>query len=247
MGYGYSYEDYVDIEPFVEDSMDIFGSTALGLGGFVAVFVMLFYLLMITYGIVCYVLQAVGMHAIAKRRGIRSPWLSWLPIGNLWILGSISDQYNYVAKGKVRNRRKVLLGLSIAGFCTAISVTVFGIAGAIGAAGFADGGMGGEALVGATVGIMLLAYAAMAILGIISMVFQFIALYDVYASCNPDNAVIFLLLSIFLNIAPFFIFFSRNKDLGMPPKKQPVIETFAEPVAEPEIVPFSADTPEETE
>ena len=56
----------------------------------------IFYLLCIFaawgIGIGAYVLWSLGVYTIAKRRGIRKPWLSWIPVGNLWILGSISDQ-----------------------------------------------------------------------------------------------------------------------------------------------------------
>lgn len=64
-------------------------------------------------GLVAYVLMAVGLYTIAKRRGIRNPWLAWIPVANYWLLGCISDQYQYVAKGQNKSRRKLLLTLSI--------------------------------------------------------------------------------------------------------------------------------------
>ena len=51
-------------------------------------------------------------------------------------------------------------------------------------------------------------------------VIRFVALYDLYASCQPGNKVLFLLLSIlFGKTEAFFIFFLRNRDEGMPPRK----------------------------
>lgn len=64
-------------------------------------------------GLVAYVLMAVGLYTIAKRRGIRNSWLAWIPVANYWLLGCISDQYQYVAKGQNKSRRKLLLTLSI--------------------------------------------------------------------------------------------------------------------------------------
>ena len=64
--------------------------------------------------ILAYILQALALYTIAKRRGIRKPWLAWIPFGNSWILGSLSDQYHYVTKRTIKNRRKLLLGLEIA-------------------------------------------------------------------------------------------------------------------------------------
>ena len=54
------------------------------------------YLLLLVASVTMYVLQSLGAYTVAKRRGIHHPWLAWLPIGNVWIWGSISDQYQYV-------------------------------------------------------------------------------------------------------------------------------------------------------
>ncbi len=43
--------------------------------------------------IALYVLQAIGLYTIAQRRGIRHAWLAWVPVGSVWILGSIADDY----------------------------------------------------------------------------------------------------------------------------------------------------------
>ena len=64
-------------------------------------------------GIAAYVLQSLGLYTIANRRGISNPWLAWLPVGNMWILGSIADQYQYAANHKVRNRRNALLTMTV--------------------------------------------------------------------------------------------------------------------------------------
>ena len=56
-------------------------------------------------------------------------------------------------------------------------------------------------------------------------IIRYMALYDVYKSMDPDNCVLFLVLSIFINITePFFLFFNRNKDVGMPPRRQPAYD-----------------------
>ena len=97
--YPYQYEFEMDIIP------EATGFGALG------VFLVLYLLIMFfttAFSLVCYVLQSYGLYTIANRRGIRNSWLAWVPVGNMWILGSISDQYQYVAKGKVKNRRKLL-------------------------------------------------------------------------------------------------------------------------------------------
>ena len=41
--------------------------------------------------LVLYIFQSVALYSMAKNRGIANPWLAWLPIGNHWIAGSLSD------------------------------------------------------------------------------------------------------------------------------------------------------------
>ena len=50
-------------------------------------------------GIAAYVLTALALYTIAKRRGLNHPWLAWIPVASAWILGSLSDQYRYVVRG----------------------------------------------------------------------------------------------------------------------------------------------------
>jgi len=169
-------------------------------------------LIALVYSVVVYVLQSVGMYTIANRRGIHNPWLAWIPVANMWTLGSISDQYQYVAKGKVRNRRKTLLGLNIA--MVAIMIPFFisfvsftATAASITAMGQPDL----SEIMGPMLAVAGLGWVMM-ILAIVATVFTYIAYYDLFASCNPENAAMFLVLSIFFSfLLPYFVFFSRKK------------------------------------
>ena len=63
--------------------------------------------------IASYVLYALGLYTIAQRRGIRYAWLAWIPVGSVWILGSIADDYRQKARGEVKNRRTLLMVVTI--------------------------------------------------------------------------------------------------------------------------------------
>ena len=176
-----------------------------------------FLLLTLAVGVAFYVLQGMTFYSIAKRRGIRNPWLAWIPVGCYWILGSISDQYQYVKKGKVKNRRKILLGLSVA----VVAASLLYMVGAF-SVGFAAG-LSGTGEVGVFVMLMLLYMLVEMALAITLYVFMYMSLYDLYASCDPSNAVLYLLLSIFINVTmPFFLFACRKKDYGMPPRRNEI-------------------------
>ena len=171
------------------------------------------------FGLVSYILNGLGFYALAKRRGIPHPGLAWVPIGGgRWILGSLSDQYAFLTRGVSQYRRHILMWLDIAtnalySWYLALTVPVL------------LRGDAGMALFNA-MGLYWLATAV----GLAMVVYLYMALYGVYRSCDPKNATLFLVLSIVVNVTlPFFVFFSRKKDLGMPP---PPGEPGAGPAAE---------------
>lgn len=195
-----------------------------GLGAGFAALYTVYSMVASSFGIALYVLRALGLYSIAKRRGINRPWMSWVPVLDLWVLGCISDQYQYVVNGNIRNKRKWLLGLSIAMavlyivFAVLIGVAVFGAVGGI------TGSMNDNQLVATLLGpVMGLVVGVIPLVGIAIavMAIRYVAMYDLYTSCSPQNNVLFLVLSIFFTVTePFFLFFIRNKDEGMPPRRQ---------------------------
>ena len=180
--------------------------------------------------IAAYVLTALALYTLAQRRGLNRPWLAWIPVVNCWLLGSLSDQYRYVVKGEIKSKRKVLLVLNI--LSTVIGMAMIGICVAmvIGLAGDVVHGANEEAIIrtamGSVIGILGLCLP-LAGIAIAYAVIRYMALYDVYRSMDPSNCVLFTVLSILVSITePFFLFFNRNKDLGMPPRRQePVYHT----------------------
>lgn len=88
--------------------------------------------------VVSYVLLAWGMYSIAKRRGINKPWLGWIPVANIWLLGCISDQYRQVARGQVKAKRKAMLTLTIIMYSVMIIVIAIAIVWLVGLLGHMD-------------------------------------------------------------------------------------------------------------
>jgi formate hydrogenlyase subunit 3/multisubunit Na+/H+ antiporter MnhD subunit len=182
-------------------------------------------------GIAAYVLTSWALYTIADRRGIKNPWLSWIPVVNCWIIGSLSDQYRYVVKGEVKNKRKTLLILNIISAVVALTLVIVGLVMAVQTAtslfgiSVTNGDLGLEFL--DTALGMVVAGFAMAVpilaLHIAIKVVRYMAMYDIYTSCTPKNNVIFLVLSIIFPITePFFLFFTRDQDEGMPPRRETV-------------------------
>jgi hypothetical protein len=147
-----------------------------------------------------------------------------------------------VVKGKNKAKRNVLLWLNIGKMLIG-----FVFAGAYGwmVANLVQNVLSGaseevlmQMVMGPAIAIMGLSIPMM-VIAIVAAVFRYIALYDLYTSCSPQNNVMFLALSILFRVTePFFLFFTRKLDGGMPPRRETAA---AEPVAEfsaPEVDPW---------
>lgn len=170
-----------------------------------------------------YVLTALGLYTIARRRGLNKPWLAWIPVANCWLLGSLSDQYRYVVKGENKSKRKVLLVLSIVNLVLGVMFFVLVLGMGVQAVAAVLGGISEsamlEAIMGPLVSVMGLSLPLCGV-AIAFFIVRYMALYDVYKSLDPGNCTLFLVLSILLRVTePFFLFFNRDKDLGMPPRQ----------------------------
>ena len=222
----------VDSYDFFEEFFSAFGGADAALAGVVGVVLIvavIIALVALAFAITAYILNGIALSAIAKRRNIRNSWLAWVPVGSTWLMGCIADQYQYVVNGKITKRRTILLWLSVASFLLAFSDLPLDLTGLLLP----------ELMVVISVLSFFIAMASWAV-SIALAIFTYIALYDLFRSCNPKNAVLYLVLSIVFNITqPIFLFINRNKDLGM---QSP--EPKAENPAEPEIPGISQ--PEET-
>ena len=176
--------------------------------------------------VAAYVLTSLSLYTIAARRQIANPWLSWIPVVRIWVLGSLSDQYRYVVKGQYKSKRKILIGLKIANALMAfflIGQAVYSVINIIQVAACYNAQPDGilELILG-----NLATIAVMAVIWAVTKVIRYMALYDVYMSMDPSNGVLFLVLSIFFPITePFFLLLNRDKDKGMPPRRQTTVES----------------------
>ena len=171
-----------------------------------------------------YVLTALALYTVARRRGLKNPWLAWIPVADSWLLGSLSDQYRYVVKGEHTHRRAFLLFFRI--LTVVLTLSLLGLVGSLCFQVF--GGMMRQDVIPDLLLMQIFRQATsllvvgMPLLGIsiAYCVFRFMALYDVYRSLEPENAVLFLVLSILFGFTrAIFLFLCRNRDDGMPPRR----------------------------
>ena len=164
----------------------------------------------LTIGI--FLLEAYCLFVVAKRRGLPNPWLSWIPSLQLWVLGGISDHYQ-ANLGKKRFKRWSLLVFSLlsslaGSFMSRMVKDVVVDFVMTGAFQWPDLewflSLGGLAIVAALLAIVL-------------KILEVLALYDLFRSCQPKNALLYLLVSTFFGvITPVFMLLCYKQDLGLP-------------------------------
>lgn len=164
----------------------------------------------ITAVAVSYVFLAMGMQQIARSRGINNPWFAWLPVLRGWLLGCISDQYRFVARGSTTRRRTWLVALPV------LETVLWIISFFVGVFHLILSAEPGSAL--DTTSIVML--ALLTLVRLAYFILENMAVYDLHRSCNPENAGLFLLLGM---VIPCFralvVYMNREKELGMPPRR----------------------------
>lgn len=158
---------------------------------------------------VFYIFNALGLYQISKKRGYKNAWLAFIPVVNSFVLGGIADNINACYQKKSSYRIWLLI-LNI------VSTFAGGIYAIVAVGNFFQ--LVQEALIYGAVSSYsgfiaetLLFSSLMSLVSIAMMILNFICQYKLYSDYAPNNATLFLVLSILFSIAPFFIFAIRNK------------------------------------
>ena len=106
-------------------------------------------------GVVAYILTSFGLYTLSCRRGLTNAWMSWIPVLNVWIIGSLSDQYRYVVKGQMKSKRKALLTLAIIKCVLAVACVVICVVALVNVIGGAVYGVSEEEVLEEVIALLL--------------------------------------------------------------------------------------------
>ena len=186
------------------------------------VIVVFAYMLGLAFAVVSYILEAMGLYAIAARMGLNNPWLAWVPVGNAWILGSIADRDEKSRSGKnARLRYWLMGGMILLGVVLLLVMVLYILVFAI---NLDTSDYYFDSILTADDGITVILLAAVLMIYLLLMsvaiaysVVCYICLYRLYRACRPDRAVLYTVFSVLFSVTvPFFIFSCRQE-------KQPTI------------------------
>ena len=184
---------------------------------FVILFFGFFYMIMLGVSVLMYVLQSLALYRLAKNRGIANYGLAWVPVGSSWLLGKLADDVNICRRNKKTHfaRNLLILNLVYIGSFFVLYIGAIAVGISIGLQE-ATHGYSAAMAPGAIILIVLL-YLALVGVMIAMMVLTYMALYRVYYGYAEENAVLYLVLSIFISFTqPIIMFIIRNRKL-LPP------------------------------
>lgn len=202
--------------------------------GIAYVLLLIFYIVLLAWigvvniaAIAGYVLQGYALQRIATRRGINKPWLAWIPVAQSFMLGKVADNYRQKVLGKKSKKAKLLTISHIAWLAWSVIEWLICMVGAVCVAIVGTYIPDAEVLIaipailyGIVCWVNVFIIMALAMLYTVLM---FLALNDVYASCDPKNKKLYLILSIAVEVViglparAVFLMLSMNKDGGMIP------------------------------
>lgn len=74
--------------------------------------------------IVIYILGAIGLSTMAKKRGLDNPWLAWIPFGNGYLLGKLIDDKVAFGNNIIPNAKIIL---PVSGLIPTLFYYIFGV------------------------------------------------------------------------------------------------------------------------
>ena len=183
------------------------------------VFLLVIFLLWILFRLVMYILRAIGLYAISKRRELGTSAFGWIPILCLFKFGQIADDAVLNKKGSRPHFMVLFPVFSIAGTVVS-SVGAF-----IGSLSFYIPNLNLETILkhpeeieamiprissrgGLIVGVVLLVLGIL--LGAVAEVMQYICCFHIYRSLSTRYIVMFILSFLFPFLICIFLFATRK-------------------------------------
>lgn len=197
---------------------------AMGLSYGIVFIVIWLFVMLITSGIniLFYILNGLGVSRMAKSLGVAKPSGAFVPIYRMKILGDVAEESAVRNNSKRRSYGRILLGLYIGYMAVFVIfyILMFVLAVVVGRTAI-FGTSADEVTIGIAAMIIVLfmimfCFAVFA-LAIIYAVFYYMALYQIYKCFSPEVAVLWLLLSIFVQPAQMVLMLILSKNAPAPP------------------------------
>ena len=152
------------------------------------------YLLLMALAVAEYVTVSLAFYTMAKNRGVKHPWLAWIPFANYWIVGKLVNECD-LKHGIERKWHKTLLSLVL--WMVVLTLVAY-------IAMFAAGAIYAFTGYDNVLALVLPFYVLLIPVMLLSVVFSVclgICYYKLFEEATPQKAVKYLLLSLMLPLA----------------------------------------------
>lgn len=154
-----------------------------------------------------FILKAIALYDLSRRRGYKNAWLSFIPVVNSYVLGGISDNIS-LFRGKKSTIKVWLLAANIAGAVAITPIAAF-IMDFLPNLGYYNYS---QTMLYQFILSMLMVTLASGLISLAATVLTYVACYKIYSDYVPRDAVLYLVLSLFFPfLTPIFLFVIRKK------------------------------------
>lgn len=190
------------------DSLD--ESTSLIVAGVFA----LVYLVILALAFVNYIMTALSLYTIAKRRDISNPWMAWIPYVNVWTLGSIVKQYDS-KNGINRKWNVVLLTLELLTVGSAVAIFAVIIGSAFSTLMLSENFYPDTEWALGLILPLIVLYFVSVFISLVYLVCSYICTYKVFESTVPEKSLKYFIISAIVPLGSgICLMLCRNKGYG---------------------------------
>ena len=172
-----------------------------------------------------WIMRSIALTHLGNRRGIKAPWMVWLPIVGCWTIGALADDYD--ARNGIKRRFRVILLV-----CSIVAAALYSSSYASGMIEMMDAAM--EVEYGTfsetfedVIKALITLYAAFFVSTFFSIVqgtCTYICLYKVFESTLPRHAVLCFILSLLVPLAePICLLIAMKKGYPDETPAQPAL------------------------
>ena len=168
--------------------------------------------------ILFYIINSLSYQTISRNRGYNKPWIAWIPFASDYLKGAIADDISRKKNKYTRYR----IAMLVFGLIVALTIISFGILliyivlsaqqqnglDLYNNSNSADSATNSPLVLI----IQLMPFILISLASIVYTIIMYIVLYKTFKDYVPSNAVLFLLLSIFIPATyPFLLLSIKNK------------------------------------
>ena len=169
-----------------------------------------------------YIMQSIAITHIGRRRGIKQPWLIWIPIARNWAIGALADDHD--ARNGLTRRFRVLLLVFVLVFYGAYIILYGSIFASMPA--LENMSYDSPEIVSTVIGLFIGMYSGIFIIVILSLAvtaLNYVCLYKIYESLSPRRCVLHFILGLLIPLyMPISLLCLKNS--GYPyPEETPAI------------------------